>query len=323
MMKLKKKKLLYQTNGIKILNQDKLNKLKNTPISPSVLQKIIDSPAEYIFAKFYEKEVLLSEPIYFAVGKLFHRIMEEYFRNGCNLSGTDQMKIFVRILKKLQEDKDKTMQFINKENQVYVKTWLQRALQGFIELDKKINFTNYTIASIPTEKGTTIGIEVKFKEQFREGLRPLSGMADLILISDNGLWIIDWKTGSRHKEINQTYKTQQYFYAYIFETMGLKVDKISLIYPFGFGKYTDAKLEPSEEIFLQDQKELELVEKKIIEANNVLNKCIETGFFPWGNGGDYADWKPYFTGKKARKNFALSVNEDKINELVEFANGVK
>ena len=300
MLPIEQKKIKVDNYGVTILDPELKKNITRKNLSPSLVNGIIASPGNWVLSNYIGPLVQIEEPIYFARGKWFHSILETLFKNGIGESLSESLK--AATMEVTQENDCYKDLLQDPEN----KDWINRCLRGFLSLEEDHKFTEWTVATMPLGKYPKEGIEFFARTKFDWLKTTFLGFIDLLVEKEDGLQIVDWKTG-KMKAGNPEYRLQQTSYAMALEDLGYKVSSACLIFPIGReDRGTTEWIDIHSDEVRQETKE------RILEGDKILTNCKETFFFPWKREKSVytLDWQYYFIGYG--RGYPLKVHHDKL-----------
>ncbi|HHT97123.1 MAG TPA: PD-(D/E)XK nuclease family protein [Clostridiales bacterium] len=307
----KPKLIKVMKDGIIILSEELMNKVKKKNLSASTISSFFQCPADWLMDSFILPLIDHEEPIYFVRGHIFHDAMENFFR----LSKKNRnRKTLSQITMKVIKDKYK-----NVLNDKETMMWVKEALQGYIETG--FPYKDVTVAQIIKDehKGPELGVEIFVKGKLGDTTKNVVGFIDRVdQQADGTLQIVDYKSGGKiypfdpSKEISDSndfgYWRQQLAYTMLLEQAGHKVSRAILEFPIAKGTV---------EVDVFNENLRKQVEKDFEAVDSALNKCIENNFFPF-NGHFFCKWcgmlSPNF---KISKYGNLNVSWADLSQYVE------
>ena len=298
-------------DGIEILDDELLEKIKNKNLSASMVSSFFQCPADWVMNSFILPMVDHEEPIYFVRGKIFHDAMEIFFnypkeQRSPRLLSQLTMKVIQEKYKESLEDKE-TM------------NWVRDALKGYI--DGGFEYANVDVAQIVKQswKGPEIGTELFVKGKIGDTERQVVGFVDRIDQLPNGsLQIVDYKTGGKIQPFDPqkpvgdsndfSYWRQQLAYAILLEQDGHYIGGAKLEFPVAKGEVVvDVRNEHLRKQVVEDFERLD----------SSLTKCVNERFFPFA-GHFFCKWcgmlSPNFTPSRFGK---LNVSWEDVTQYVE------
>lgn len=280
---------------VKVLNEDIRKKLKDKPMSASSINAIINSPGNFILDTYVEDEVKKKESIHIVRGHWFHSLMEEFFNNP-------NRKIEDIVLKDLVNVSEDKSLYSNKQNENDITRykdlfyggsdfyWMAECLKGFKKIYYNEKLDKLEVVKTELEINTEIeGIKVK-------------AFIDSIFKDDDGLKIIDWKTG-KYNENNEDYHFQQALYAMLCEKVNN--DKIEC------AKLAYVRAGIVEDVVIDREKALERVK----QAYQDFNKYMDNDYtFPFKDY-KYDGWRKllFDIGDGPKPN----IYKTKLNKIAE------
>lgn len=310
----KEPKLVQVTKeGIRILDQDLLEKVKNKQLSASMISSLDQCPADWFMSTFILPLMDYEEPSYFLRGHIFHETMEKFFsfpkeQRSPKLLSQSAMYVMQNNYKSHLENKETL-------------AWVKDALKGY--LDSGFNYSNVDIAEIEREAGKAPkkGIEIFVKGKIGNTERNVVGFVDRVDRLPNGsLQIVDYKTGKKISPFDPTkplgdgndfsYWRQQLAYTMLLEKEGHYVGGAKLEFPIAKGEVV---------VDIQNEHLRKQVEKDFEQCDANLTKYINDNLFPF-KGHFFCKWcgmlSPDF---KASRFGQLNVSWEDVNRYVEFA----
>jgi len=207
---------------VKVINEDIRKKLDDKLLSASTINSIINSPGNFILDTYVEDLCKKKESIHIARGHWFHSLMEEFFNNPNKNINDLVLKDLINVSNNnpkysQQQKSDDIIKFKDLFNNGSDFYWMKECIKGFYKINKKENY----------DKRKTLGSEKEYISEIN-GLK-IKAIIDTIFEYEDGVEIVDWKTGNYHK-MNEDYHFQQALYSLILENEGVKVNKASLAY---------------------------------------------------------------------------------------------
>lgn len=280
------KRLKVTQKGIFVYDPEVKKRIEKANLSPSFVGSWLDSPADAILSRYFEDDYLIEKPVYLERGSWYHSIMEETFKIPAE----------ERVPKDLLLSANK----VTKENKEYQKlgmipeqkTWLSNALKGYISMPEDQNFFKREVAEIFPQGQ---GIELFVNGKIGNAERNVVGFIDLLVKGDEGMVVVDWKTGKCYPynpnepiswRNSFDYWRQQITYTMLLEQKGLPVEAGCLVFPADRTPQTVWV-----DIFSPDARQ------KTIEDYETADREIKTAidsdhFYPfretkWNNWGSY------------------------------------
>lgn len=298
--------------GIKIIDKDLMQKVKDKNLSASMVSSFFQCPADWLMDSFILPKLDHEEPIHFLRGHLFHETMERFFalpkeeRSPKSLSLEASKLVKSDKFKHVLEDRE-TMK------------WMQQALKGYLETG--FEYKNVDVAQIVKTPGKEpeSGVELFVKGKLGNTTRQVVGFIDRLDDMGGGLLqIVDYKSGKKirpfdpNSEITQNndfgYWRQQLAYTMLLEQMGHKVGGAKLEFPIARGEVV---------IDVNNQELRKQVEADFEAVDAALNKCIEENLFPF-NGHFFCKWCGMLSPDHTASRFGkLNVSWEDVNQYVE------
>lgn len=305
-------KAIVENGSIKILSNDYKNTINKMKLSPSFVNAWLASPGDWAMGKLVVPEIQTEEPIYFARGTWFHKIMEEYYKLLPIERTFESLK--QTCLRVTREDPLYSKLIEEKEN----KDWMNNAIKGFWKTWGE-EFKNDRIAKIFLMGQQRDGLELFVSGKIGNSSRQSLGFIDRLVESEGGLKVQDWKTGKHIAEYDPNkpistynpfeYNRQQILYTMLLEQQGLKVKSASLIFPCS---------EPPREVMvdINSQKNRAQVIKDVEQVDKELTECINNDYtFPF-KSGRWNSWATFLCGMgNSRK--PDNIREDKLMKIVQ------
>lgn len=307
-----KSKLVKVTeDGIIILDEELMNKIKKKNLSASMVSSFFQCPADWVMDSFILPLIDHEEPIYFVRGKIFHDTMEAFFklpknqRNPSTLSQT-AMRIIESKYKESLED-------------IETMNWMKTALQGYLE--GGFPYADVDVAQIVKSswKGPELGVEIFVRGKLGDTERDVVGFIDRVdELSDGTLQVVDYKSGGKISPFDPCepistsndfgYWRQQLSYAMLLEQSGHKVSKAILEFPIAKGTVTvDVN---NEDLKNQVKKDYEAVDK-------ALSKCIEDNLFPF-HGHFFCKWCGILSPNHSPSRYGkLNISYEDLSQYVQ------
>lgn len=298
--------------GIKILDEGIMDKLKKKQLSASMVSSFDNCPADWLMDSFLLPMMDHEEQPHFMRGHIFHETMEKFFsfpkeeRTPILLSQS-AMHVMKTGYKDQLEDKE-TME------------WVKAALKGY--LSTGFNYSNVDVAELSREgKGPKPGIEIFVKGKIGKTTRNVVGFIDRVDRLPNGsLQVVDYKTGKKIAPFNPSLPTgdgndfsywrQQLAYTMLLEQEGNYVGGAKLEFPIAGGEVI---------VDVQNEHLRKQVEKDFERCDAELTKCIEENLFPF-KGHFFCKWCGMLNPEnfKASRFGKLNVSWEDVNRYVEF-----
>lgn len=298
-------------DGIEILDEDLMKKVKRKNLSASMVSSFFQCPADWLMDAFLLPKMDYEEPVHFVRGNIFHDTMEEFFtldkeqRSPQSLSQL-AMKVIKEKYKESLTDRE-TM------------AWVKQALQGYLEAG--FEYKNIDVAQIVKNKnkGPELGVEIFVKGKLGNTQREVVGYVDRVdQLADGSLRVVDYKSGKKIHPFDPDavisdnnsfgYWRQQLAYTMLLEKDGHNVSGAKLEFPIAKGEVV---------VDVNNEKLRKQVEKDFEAVDAALTKCIEENFFPF-NGHFFCKWcgmlSPNHTPSRYGK---LNVSIADINQYVE------
>lgn len=309
----KKPKLVKVTEeGIVILDDNLMKKVKAKNLSASMVSSVEQCPADWLMDSFILPKIDHEEPIYFVKGKIFHDTMEAFFtlpkekRNPNTLSQL-AMKVIKSDFKDSLEDPE-TM------------SWIRDALKGYLETG--FPYEDVNVAQIVKKAGRApeLGVELFVKGKLGNTTRQVVGFVDRIdELPDGSLQVVDYKSGGKiqpfdpDKEIGEgndfSYWRQQLAYSMLLEQDGHNVGGAILEFPVARGTV---------EVDVNNQELKKRVEEDFEKVDRNLNKYIEENLFPF-KGHFFCKWCGMLNPNYTTSRFGhLNVSWEDVNQFVEY-----
>jgi len=310
--KAEKQKLVKVTEeGIVILDDELMEKVKKKNLSASMVSSFFDCPADWLMNSFILPLLDYEEPEYFVRGNIFHESMERFFalpkeeRNPKTLSQTT-----MNLIKEKHEE-----QLTNRETM----EWVKQALKGY--LDTGFAYQDVDIAQIvqKEEKGPEPGIEIFVRGKLGNTTRDVVGFVDRVDQMDDGrLQIVDYKSGKKihpfdpnqpiGEKNNFGYWRQQLAYSMLLEQSGNKIGGAKLEFPIAKGEVI---------VDVNNQDLREQVKRDFEAVDEAFNKCIEDNLFPF-NGHIFCKWCGMLSPNHTPSRFGkLNVSWEDVTQHVE------
>lgn len=297
-------------NGIEIVSDELLEKIKKKNLSASLISAILQCPADWLMGSYILPLIKHVEPIHFVRGHIFHETMEKFFV-------VPPEERTPKLLSQMAGEVVKT-KYAFVMGDLETMHWTREALKGYLE---NFNYKDIQIAQIPKEKGKppVPGIELFVKGKLGNTTRDIVGYVDRIdQLPNSSLQIVDYKTGKKINNFNPSepvsdsnsfdYWRQQLAYTMLLEQSGYYIGGAKLEFPVAKGEViVDVRNEHLRE---QVTKDFELVD-------SLLNKYVEDRFFPF-KGHFFCKWcgalSPNFTSSAYGK---LDVSWEEVSQHVQ------
>lgn len=311
--KKKSKKLVkVLKDGITILDDELMEKVKNKNLSASMVSGFFQCPADWLMDSFILKKLDHEEPIHFLRGHLFHETMEDFFL--IDKENRSPKALTVTATNKIKSDKYKHVL----EDPETMK-WMKKALKGYIKTG--FEYKNIDLAQIVKKEGREpeAGIELFVKGKLGNTTRQVVGFIDRLDQKEDGtLSIVDYKTGKKIHPFNPNkpittsndfgYWRQQLAYTMLLEKMGHDVSEAKLEFPIAGGTV---------EIDVNNKELRKQAIKDFEDVDKALNKCIEENFFPF-RGHFFCKWCGMLSPDYKVSRFGkLNVSWEDVNQYVE------
>lgn len=310
----KNKQVRVTKDGIKIIDEELMKKVKAKNLSASMTSSFFQCPADWLMDSFILSQIEHEEPVYFKRGHIFHEMMEEFYAIPKAERNRDKL---ILILKTILVEKYPQVIKGDKESML----WVREAIDGYEKLVP--DYMDRDVAYIPAKKGSedkVLGLEKFVRGKLGNTKREIVGLVDFIEDMGDGKFAIrDYKTGKRINDFDADkpisdkndfgYARQQLLYTMLLEQEGIEVSEASLEFPIAGGiVMVDVFNEKLRAQVIEDMERLD----------EALDKCIEENLFPF-HGHFWCAWcaalHPSF---KSRKK--LAVNRRELVELVEWDN---
>ena len=272
----KHKMIRVKENYLYILDEEIQKKIDKIKLSPSFVNSFLSSPGDAILNKFILPEIQLEEPIYFARGKWFHSIMEDFFKKPAYRRTYEDLKKSVSTATK---EGNYTFLLDDEEN----KNWLRMAIKNYKETWLP-NAKNEKIANLFIQGRQQIGIELFISGKLGNCKRQSLGFIDKIVEGEKGLIVQDWKTGKKISNFNPDkkisdsnpfdYWRQQTFYSLLLEQNGAVIEGACLIFPCSEPPQIVEVNQADKDVRKQVIHDFETVDKVLEESIN-NNYCFE------------------------------------------------
>lgn len=305
-------KAIVENGNIKILSKEYQNEINKMRLSPSFINSWLSSPGDWAMEKFIVPEIQTEEPIYFARGTWYHKIMEEYYKLMPIERTFDNLK--KTTIKVTKEDPQFEKLLENKDN----REWINNAVKSFWKTWGE-EFKNDKIAKIYLMGQQREGLELFVNGKIGNSERQSLGFIDRLVESHGGLKVQDWKTGKHISEYDPNrpisaynsfdYNRQQLMYTILLEQQDLKVKSASLIFPCS---------NPPREVIIDinSQKDREQVIKDVEQVDKELTECINNEYtFPF-KSGRWNKWATFLCGL-GNAGKPTNIKEDKLMKIVE------
>jgi putative RecB family exonuclease len=298
--------------GVKILDEELMNKVKKKNLSASMISSFTQCPADWLMDSFILPMLDHEEPVHFLRGHLFHETMEAFFalpkeeRTPKKLSQT-AMQVIKQKYPESLNDFD-TMQ------------WVKDALKGY--LDTGFAYKDVDVAMIPKKAGgpPELGVEIFVKGRLGNTQREVVGFVDRVdRLPDGTLDVVDYKTGKKihpyspelpvsdHNSFD--YWRQQISYTMLLEQAGHKVSGARLEFPIAKGVVV---------VDTFNEKLRKQVEEDFERVDASLTKCIEENLFPF-HGHKFCKWCGMLNPSYPMSRYGkLNVSWEDLNQYVEF-----
>lgn len=297
--------------GIKITNDELMDKVKKKNLSASMISSFSQCPADWLMDSFLLSKMDYEEPIHFVRGNIFHETMEKFFtlpkeeRNPKSLSML-AMEVIKKDHKEVLNDRE-TM------------AWIKDALKGY--LDTGFEYADVDVAQIikNPKKGPELGVEIFVKGKLGNTRRDVVGFVDRVdRLADGSLQVVDYKSGKKIHSFDPNavisdrnsfgYWRQQLAYSMLLEKDGHNVNGAKLEFPIAKGEVV---------VDVHNEKLRKQVELDFEAVDAALDKCIEDNFFPF-YGHMFCKWcgmlSPDHTPSRYGK---LNVSIADVNQFVE------
>lgn len=297
--------------GVKIIDDELMKKVKKKNLSASMVSSFAQCPADWLMDSFILPLVDHEEPIHFVRGHIFHKTMEEFFKLPKESRNT-------KVLSQL------AMKVIKEDYPIYLKdletmNWVKEALKGYLEAG--FEYKNIDVAQIVKQEGRApeLGIEIFVKGKLGNTERNVVGFVDRVDRLPNGkLRVVDYKSGKKihpfnpNEEISDSngfgYWRQQLAYTMLLEQAGHEVGGAVLEFPIAKGEVV---------VDVENESLREQVKRDFENVDRMLTKCIEENLFPF-HGHFFCKWcamlSPDYTASRFGK---LNVSWEEVNQFVE------
>lgn len=305
------KKIKVKDKKIIVLDESIKKEIDKVRLSPTMIDKMLSSPGDWVMSKFIENEVSLDNQDALIRGNWFHSILEDFFKKPIANRDDSELKL---SFKEVTEAKYKDL--LKRDDH---KKWIELAIKNyrkfFLKEDKEREIPRLRIMGEDRD-----GIELFVTGKLGNCNRQIVGFIDKIVTGKGGLIIQDYKTGSsvyecsleevRANKGDFSYFRQQTIYALLLKKQGFEIEESSLVMPMLKEPKVVKVPFDSEDVVKRTLEEVEQADRKLTE-------CIEDNYtFPLGFG-KYNSWYGYFTGKG--NNF-MKIDKDKLEQLVEVVN---
>lgn len=177
--------------GIHMESEKIASKLEKLNLSASTIAGMEQCPARWSFEKYVKNEILEEDDDTPAErGKLFHDVMEEFFRIEPPESRTKSE--LSRIIREMLDDK--YAKFADNDD---VRTWLRDAVMGYFTLGG--DPSRVSVADVPTYKDPSQkdkGLEIFVKGKLGDTSREVLGFIDRVIdnpYQESTVIVEDWK----------------------------------------------------------------------------------------------------------------------------------
>lgn len=298
--------------GIEIIDDELYKKVSNCNLSPSMANSFLDCPADWLLDKYILPKLEHEEPIYFARGTAFHKVMERFF----TLSPAERVparlgKLTIETLKNDYPDLYKDSESVE---------WIKDAIRQYVRMG--FNYQQDIIPNVEMDgRKPKIGLELFVSGNFGTKHKVL-GFVDKLTLqnTEDGkpkLVMQDWKTGKAihnytpGKPISWQnsfdYWRQQTLYSMMLEQQGIHVDDASLIFPVANGVvHVDWQNKDVQAQAIKDMQDLD----------RELCKCIDNNFFPF-TPKMFCNWCDLLYTKHVGKLTPPKINPDEFEQYVE------
>jgi RecB family exonuclease len=294
--------------GIEIIDEDLYKKVKKCNLSPSMANSFLNCPADWFLDKYILPKIEHTEPIFFARGTAFHKVMEHFFtespeeRNPKNLAQLTRDTL-------VNEYPD----LVNDPENI---NWIKNAINGYLSMG--FNYKEDLIPEININNKPTIGLEFFVTGKF-DTKRPIVGYVDKLANENSKLVMQDWKTGAKvhnydpSKPISASnsfdYPRQQTLYAMLLEKINIELTDASLIFPVA-KKVVEVDFK-NDVIRNQAVSDMQKLDERV-------NHCIEKNFFPF-TPALFCTWcHLLYSGRTIGRNRPPEININEFNQLVEY-----
>lgn len=184
-----------ENNGLKLVDEELVEKYDNKKISASLVTGMFDCPAKWAANTPLQNFLEIDLDNAMTRGSLFHRVMEHFFmlpkeeRNKKNCYG---------LVKKTLEEKD----FLHFKDNKEAKFWLKIAIDNYFDMGAKPE--NVEVSTFKNKSGLELMLIGNIPGVEREFI----GFIDRLSEKDGRYIIEDWKTGGKAKkyDINNKYE---------------------------------------------------------------------------------------------------------------------
>lgn len=297
------------SRGLKIIDEDLMERVKNRKMSPSMVNAFFQCPADWLMDKYILPKIESDEVLHMVRGNLFHKTMELVFE-------VDSKERTYQTLKDCA-NKVLNTEYAHLKGDEESLSWFRGALVQFVKSNP--NWKDEVVARVPYKKELEkLGLELKVSGKLADIDREISGLVDKVIVDNNGdLVMVDYKTSKKHtpfspmlpiSESNDfSYWRQQITYALLLKNMGIDVQRAILIYPItGTKEVIDISNIKFQEQVIDDYRKLD----------SQLNLCIENNLFPF-KAHHYCVWCGALH-PKIRSRKKLNVNKLELVQYVEW-----
>lgn len=311
LFELNQKKIKITKSGVYILSPEIQNEIKKKKLSASLINKWLQSPADWVLETYIAPEVAVEEPIHLLRGNWFHSVMEKFFalppeeRNAQNLIQSLALVNKEEKYSKLPENPE-NMEWIKRALSNYGKYWLDNA-------------KNERIANLFIMGQQKPGLEIFVQGKIGNSNRLCLGFLDKVIEGEYGLLVQDWKTGKTIENFDPTrkisesnsfdYWRQQTLYSMLLEQYGATVEGASLIFPC-------SEVPTIVQVNQADKKVREQVIADVEQVDKEYEEAINNNFFYPYKKHKYAGWSSWLGGLGRAKK--PNVYEDKLMMIAEF-----
>lgn len=287
------KLLSLDDSGVHVISSEISEKLEKKKISPSMITALEGCAAGWVVNSFVLDQIVPQQPDNPAIrGNVFHKVMENFFYYPQEERTTSLIKKIVKEVLLMEEYS------AVKESEDGI-AWLKAAINGYYNMGG--NPKSVKIAEIPNRGKLEPGLEYFVIGKFPGAERKVLGLIDQLIVDptrdDGSVVIQDWKSGASAKQWKPTTKSdmglaeqrQQFIYAEILKSMGIKVSGARLIYPVA---QEIVNVDLSSEV-LRDR-----VYKDIEETDKKLTHYIETNTFEFKQNNFLCAWCPLAKGHR-------------------------
>lgn len=301
-------------DGIEISDEELYNKVKNCNLSPSMANSFLNCPADWFLDKYILPRLEHEEPIFFARGTAFHKVMEHFF-------SLDPEKRNPKMLAKV------TLVTLRKEypelnNDPDSVEWMKNAIRGYLQMN--FDYKDDIIPMVNLDgRGNKIGLELFVSAKFGTEHKVLGFIDKLAKQNTNtlvsSLVMQDWKTGKKvhnydpNKKVSYDnsfdYWRQQTLYAMMLEQKGIELSDASLIFPVAKEVvHVDWTNKNVQDLAIEDMQKLD----------KALTKCINDNFFPF-TPALFCTWcHLLYKGRVPGRSNPPKINPNEFNQLVEY-----